>query len=85
MSNGYIDIASRLNKIIRAIAEDKEAFVELRPEDNLMESGLNSVSFIKLVVLIEAEFEFDFDEYGLFFNNFETLNDIISYIQSRMD
>ncbi|HEX2926722.1 MAG TPA: acyl carrier protein [Ruminiclostridium sp.] len=84
MSTEYKDIMSRLNKIIKATVEDPEVFAELQPEDSLAESGLDSVSFIKLVVLIETEFDFNFDEYGMFFNNFKTLDDIIVYIQKRI-
>lgn len=76
MSTEYKDIMSRLNKVIKMTVEDSEVFIELKPEDSLTESGLDSVSFIKLVVLIETEFDFNFDEYGMFFNNFKTLDEL---------
>ena len=40
---------------------------------NLEELGLDSVNIIKLIVLIEEEYKFEFDEMDLVFENMNTI------------
>jgi len=58
--------------------------IENRPEATLQEIGVNSISFIKIVVAIEAEFKFEFDDENLDFNKFPTLNSIVSYTERKI-
>ncbi|MDF2519403.1 MAG: acyl carrier protein [Clostridia bacterium] len=43
--------------------------------------GVNSIDFIKLVVAMETEFDFEFRDEDLNSNKFETLNSFVDYIQ----
>lgn len=56
---------------------------ELNEHTVLEEIPLNSITFITLVVAIEEQYEFEFDEDMLFFDNFKTVSDLIKYIEKK--
>lgn len=57
---------------------------EIGSDDDLLTLGLNSISFIKIVVTIENSFNITFDDEDLLFHNFNTLNKLTSYIQKKV-
>lgn len=68
-----------LNCLSTALEKDlsqKETLqqIENLPENQSMgEISLDSISFIKFIVLLEEEFEFELNDSDLLFSNFETL------------
>ena len=44
--------------------------------------GINSLSFIELLVALENEFEFEFDDDMLLIEEFPTVKDLVDYVQS---
>jgi len=75
------------NKIRSIIGDNIDLIVPIDSiglEDDLSGLGVNSVSFIKMVVAIETEFGFEFDDDSLDFNNFKTIGDLSSYINKRL-
>jgi len=59
-------------------------FNQIGKEDNLFSLGLDSVQGIKLLVVIEEQFDIEFydDEYSL--ENFKSIGSIINLIQSHV-
>ncbi|WP_018753424.1 phosphopantetheine-binding protein [Paenibacillus sanguinis] len=78
-----IVIAEQIKEIMKCELELGEQIDELQIEDYLTSIGLNSVSFIKLVVAIENQFDFEFEDEDLNYEVFQTLQDIANYIEKR--
>ena len=58
---------------------------EIKDSDSIFNIGIDSMSIIKLVVLIEKEFKIDFDEDDICPENTETLEKLQVYIKNRMN
>jgi len=76
-----------LDKIINIIKvytdyEDVESY--FADNDDLTVLGMNSISFIKLVVAIEEEFHFEFEDEDLDYSRFTSLNLLCKYVESRI-
>jgi acyl carrier protein len=64
---------------------DPEISVDgIKSDDDLLSVGINSVSFIKVVVGIEEEFQFEFDESALNVKNLGSIQALINYINSKV-
>lgn len=77
------EIQNKLIMIMKETLGEVEGISTIKPDDDLSSFGVNSVSFIKLVVAVEEEFGFEFDDEQLDFNNFRTINGIVEYIKGR--
>ncbi len=75
------DVEIRLRKIIKEKIGLSDKVDQLGLNDDLGALGVNSLIFIKIVVAIEEEFSFEFDDENLDYNNFKTLNSIVEYIK----
>lgn len=62
------------NKFIKEVTEDTQ-FEELQ---------LDSISFIKLVVAIETEFDIEFEDAMLDYNSIKELKDLIIIIEKKI-
>ena len=49
-------------------------------KSSLFDMGINSISLIKIIVMIEQEFGIIFRDEDLVNENFETVNDLLDYI-----
>lgn len=58
---------------------------EIGLEDNLGTIGLNSVSFIKIIVAIEKEFDIEFEDESLNYNVFKNIKELIIYIENKLN
>ena len=56
----------------------------MNPDENLAERGIGSIIFIKLIVLIEVEFEIEFEDDKLNISDFCNVNELIKYIESKV-
>lgn len=66
-----------IEKIIKEIAVETIG-AQLFTEENLKESGVDSLSLVTLIVSIEERFEIAFSDDDLQPENIQTLNDLIS-------
>ncbi len=71
------DFFTDLSQIFRNTLENG---ITIDVNDKLQELGINSLSFIKIVVSIESAFSVEFDDEYLNFEKFNTVNDLITYI-----
>jgi acyl carrier protein len=62
----------------------KDEFANLDYDDSLLELGIiDSVKMLDLISFIEKEFDIKVDDDDLFPENFDTINAIVNYIQSK--
>lgn len=55
----------------------------IRLEDTLSSLNINSISFIRLVVEIEKEFNIEFQDDIIDMNNFTTLKSLVEFIEEK--
>lgn len=85
MSNKKIMVKLE-NLINKTLESETSSFVihKLKETMDISSLGINSFLFIKLVVAIEKEFDFEFENEQLLVNNFRYIGDIVKYIQSHI-
>jgi acyl carrier protein len=81
----YNYVWQKVKNILQRILEiEKEKEKEdISLDSNLTEYGLNSMTFIQLVVAIEAELECEFDDEDLDVNKFWTARSIVDYVVGK--
>ena len=53
-------------------------------ETELASAGVDSITFIKIVVALEGEFNFEFDDEMLLITAFPTIKSMIDYVESKV-
>ncbi|MNG13150.1 acyl carrier protein [compost metagenome] len=66
------------------LADEGERIETIGPDDDLSAFGVNSVTFIRLVLALEMEFGVSWEDDDLQYQNFLTLNTITQYVESTM-
>ncbi|UED72193.1 phosphopantetheine-binding protein [Brevibacillus sp. DP1.3A] len=79
-----IGIATQLKEILKRELELGEQVDQLQLKDSLTSIGLSSLSFIKLIVAIENQFNFEFEDEDLNYKVFQTLQDVVNYVEKRI-
>jgi iturin family lipopeptide synthetase A len=77
-------IEQKIRDLLYDALEINKQEVIINDEENLSKYGFNSISYIKLIVNIELEFEIEFDDEDLEFSKFINLKSIINYVRSKM-
>jgi len=80
------DIKSILVEILSSNSTfeiDKKKMYE-NEELELDELGINSLSFLKIIVAIEQQFDMEFDDDALEFFNFISLHKLSEYIERKL-
>lgn len=77
-------VETRLKKVIKENYKASDIADNIRVDETLAAFGLNSVEFVKLVVMLENEFGFEFDNEHLDFAKFSTIRDIVDYVESKI-
>ena len=54
-------------------------------EISLEELNIDSITFIKIIVLLESEFDIEFEDEKLLFSAFPTIQSMINYVKERME
>lgn len=70
-----------INIICQAIAPDGDVLITV--DTLLSDLTFDSIKFIKIVVAIEREFDFEFDDEHLLFAQFPTVKSIIEYVNLK--
>lgn len=88
MKMDNIDDEEILNRLINLIItncnlEDENKVIT--SESKLSELGINSIDYIKIVVAIEIEFGFEFDDNKLTAENFVSVKDLCAYIKDMIN
>ncbi|MGX5556805.1 phosphopantetheine-binding protein [Bacillus cereus] len=77
-------IETTLKEILKRELELTDQIDQLQLKDSLASIGLSSVSFIKLVIAIETQFDFEFEDEDLNYKVFQTLQDVVNYVEKRI-
>lgn len=78
------DIRARVINILKENLEDSVELDTLKPDDDLSALGINSVTFIKLVIGAELEFGITWNEEELDYRDFSTINNIVNFITKSL-
>lgn len=81
----FMDRELIVKKIIKIIEEEFESVLIESADANLLESGLNSVDLIQLIILIEEGFGFEFPDEDLVIENFRSVNILSEYISEKIE
>jgi acyl carrier protein len=76
------NIEAKVREILGAKCESKNAD-EIGLDENLQDLGINSISFIKLVLALEKEFGIEIDDENLIFEVFQTLRSVINFVEEK--
>lgn len=69
--------------VINDILKDKD--VQINQIDiDLSSLNIDSITFIRIVVALEGEFDFEFDDEMLLITKFPTIKTMIEYVESKM-
>lgn len=79
-----MDIKEKIIEIIALNSEMDSIKEYLHNNDDLTKIGLNSISFIKMIVNFETDFGIEFNDEDLDFSQFVSLNQLWSYIEDMV-
>ncbi len=72
-----------INEHIKEILLEKEVN-EVNIDEKIVETGINSIMFIKIIVALEMEFGIEFEDGNLDISKFITIRDLAKYIESQI-
>ncbi|WP_164779412.1 phosphopantetheine-binding protein [Paenibacillus kobensis] len=79
------EIRDKVMDLLKDVLADEGDRIEtIGPDDDLSEFGVNSVTFIRLVLALEMEFGVSWEDDDLQYQNFLTINNISRYVESTM-
>jgi len=78
------NIESKIREILAEIIEFQIPVSQICVYDELKNWGVDSVSYIKMLVSLEEEFLFETDEDFLAYNSLPNIKAIIEYVQSKI-
>lgn len=79
------DIIKRVKEIVSEVLENSDDIANLKPEDSLLDYGITSINYIRIIVEIEQEYGIEFDDDDLSIETLKTLNDLVDYIIDRKE
>ena len=77
-------IEPRVAKIVQSLLAERRPGINLGVDDGLREHGLTSLDMVKLVLLIEAEFDFMIAESEMVPLNFRSIATIAVLVEKSM-
>jgi acyl carrier protein len=78
-----IDRISLSAQIIRIVKDVTSTKIDIEPESNLNDCGVDSVALVQIIVKIENELGIVFDENDLSPELFRTVNNISAYLLKK--
>jgi len=72
-----------INIISQAIAQESDIVITV--DTLLSDLPFDSIKFIKMVVALESEFDFEFDDEKLLYTQFQTVKSLIDYVDSQLN
>lgn len=79
------DIKARVLTMLREVLDDnKEQLDTIGSNEDLSVLGINSITFIRIVLALEMEFGVSWDDDDLEYQNFLTIENIVNYITDSM-
>lgn len=75
----------RIKKVMKTTLGNADFIDGLSADSLLVDLGINSVVFIKIVVEMENEFDIEFDDDELDFARIEKLQDLVDVVAEKLD
>jgi len=72
-------------KVLQVIKNNLSKEIDVNPQDLLQDLEINSITFIQIIVALESEFDFEFEDEKLLFTEFPTIKDMIDYVINRVE
>lgn len=79
------NIEERVRKVIDENIELEVSAENIEGNKDLVDYGMESVNYMKIVVAIENEFDIRFTDEELVISNFETIDKIVAIIDSKLE
>jgi len=79
------DMENRIKNVLKQKVKFRIDINEIKPDDNLLLLGMDSLSTLKLVVDIENEFKILFGDDDFIIDNFKTINKLKEIIEKKLD
>lgn len=76
---------NNLDQIVKKHLLEILSLPDIDHDTNLLESGMDSMNFIRLVVELEDQFDIEVDDEDIILENFETVNNICSILSKYLD
>jgi acyl carrier protein len=76
------NVSERVNALIQEVLQVSKS--EILQTQDLLELGMTSLSFVRIIATLETEFEIEFDDNDFDIEKFEYVNDFTSYIQKKI-
>ena len=77
-------VGLKIIEIIRGNLEVPVSADVINYSSNIADLGINSITFIRIVVAIETEFDFEFGDEDLDANKYPTVYSIVIYVENRL-
>lgn len=79
-----MEVREKIIKILSAHSDKENVYQYLHKSDDLTQLGMNSITFIKMIIVLESEFDFEFEDDALDHNKFTSLNLLCDYVEEMM-
>ena len=76
------DIQKKAFDVIVSTLDSK--FGDVTLETNFGGAAVDSITFIKTIVALESEFDFEFDDEMLLMTKFDTIKSMLEYVESKI-
>lgn len=72
-------------KALKVIISELDSTIgDVTLETSFINAGIDSITFIRIVVALESEFGFEFDDEMLLITQFPTIKSMIEYVASKI-
>jgi len=71
-------------KIISRIQDSIKVHIGELPLDSNFSETIDSITFIKMIVALEEEFEFEFEDEMLSVSKINNINDLANYVENHL-
>lgn len=78
-------IQEKIKHIIAKNLDLQVPLQDIRIDTKLADIGISSITFIKIIVAIETEFDFQFDDVNLDYGKYPDFGSLISYVQFKVN
>ncbi len=78
-------IQKTLIEIYKGYINDEKIKNEINADSKLESLNISSVDYIKIIIDIENEFNFEFGDYELAPGTFSTVSDMVAYISKKVE
>ena len=78
------DVESRILTLVKSILEENAITAEVGPESLLVDAGLTSMDMVKLMLGVEAEFDFTIPQSEITPENFQSVKTLRRLVVSQL-